>query len=166
MMKILFYSARQHAFSEEIAHYFSRAFLQYIKFKVTHEIIKLRFAFGQQNKHWDMAILFASSGAELDELLTIKHEFFAVPIILILPDESVDTMQKGMLLKPLCFMTQHDSFSYLASIVMSVSEMIMADSHILSATRLLSSTNTVRIVGAGKVKESVGRMQREGELGN
>ena len=47
------------------------------------------------------------SQEELDNLINVKQYFKALPTILVLPDDNIETLQRGMLLNPLYFLAKH-----------------------------------------------------------
>ena len=59
-----------------------------------------------------VAILFASSSDELDDLVSIKEQFGAISTVLVLPDDQTETLQRGMLFNPLYFMTKQDELRH------------------------------------------------------
>jgi hypothetical protein len=63
----------------------------------------------QLDKLNDIEVLenFISENEELEDLVNLKEYFSSIPTILVLPDDNIETLQRGMLLHPLYFMAKH-----------------------------------------------------------
>lgn len=123
MVKIVFYTSKPQRFSADIARYLSWSFLQSIDLITVNENKRLISTIAGLKKEKIIIVLVALSISELEELICLKQEFNSLPKILILPDNSVDTLQKGMLLSPVYFMSVQDDFRHVATSIMNLRNM-------------------------------------------
>lgn len=120
MVKVIFYAPRSQIFSGDIAFFFPWCMLQPIKLITVHARHALISSVGELNRDRVILILAASSNTDLEELISLKEMFLSLPTILILPDDSLETLQKGMLLNPVYFMTIQDDFCHVSDAVMNL----------------------------------------------
>ena len=115
MTNFIFYATKPELFSQEITHIESLLAKFTTKSLIISDRIQLICLIPKLCKESSVVLLFASSDEELEDLVNIKERLGAIPTILILPDDDTETLQRGMLLHPLYFLTQHaelNQFSY------------------------------------------------------
>lgn len=115
MVRILFYATQLEMFSQEISHLQSLLFDTELLF--ISDRTDLICMLPELCREQTVVILFASSDEELEDLVNIKEKFASMPTVLVLPDDHVETFQKGMLLHPLYFMARQDDFRYFSSAI-------------------------------------------------
>lgn len=108
MIRFIFYATRPELFVQEIKHIHSLLFSYHARFVIINDRVELLSFIPESRKESTVLLLFASTHEELEDLVNIKEQFSAIPTVLVLPDDCTETVQKGMLLHPLYFMTKHD----------------------------------------------------------
>jgi hypothetical protein len=107
MVKFIFYATRPGLFGQEIAHIKSLLLTYNTKSVIITDRTQLVCLAPQLSKENNVVLLFASSDEELEDLVNLKEYFSSIPTILVLPDDNIETLQRGMLLHPLYFMAKH-----------------------------------------------------------
>ena len=64
-----------------------------------------------------VVILAAMSEGELDELLQLRKRYSDMPVILLLPDDTDETLKKAHMFRPKFLTTIHHDFKYVISVV-------------------------------------------------
>lgn len=107
MVRFILYASKPAIFTQEIAHIQSLAVTCHSSVLITDNLFKLIHLVAQTSKQESVAILFAATDEELKNLVELRGRISSIPTILVLPDDDIDTLQKGMLLSPLYFMARY-----------------------------------------------------------
>ena len=121
MINFLFYTTEPQKFAEEITHIHSLSVLHSIELFIVCNSAKLMSSVSVLPKEKTIAILIASTAKELEDLILLQQQFSSISTILVLPDDLTETLQMGMLLSPIYFMTIQDNFSHFASATRDIS---------------------------------------------
>ena len=111
MVKFILFASRLELFTKEIAYIQSQLIAYNSEIAITDNTFKFISLIANSRKEENVAILFASSDDELQQFLDLKKHLCPIPTILVLPDDHIETLQKGMLLSPLYFMAKHAEFN-------------------------------------------------------
>jgi hypothetical protein len=85
--------------------------------EIIYTFQQLEFRLYHPSGHEDIALLFASTSKDLNELITSRSLLNHLRIILILPDEERETTTKGHLLRPRFLSYKDGDFSDLALVL-------------------------------------------------
>ena len=143
MIKFVFYATSPELFAQEITHIKSLLLMHNAKSVVVTNRTHLESLVPQLNKKDNVILLFASSDEELEDLVNIKELFSSIPTILVLPDDNTKTLQRGMLLHPLYFMTKHAERSQFSLVVNELYHIYEDHNNQSNQTIRSSSMNTM-----------------------
>lgn len=108
MVKFILYSTSTELHIQEIDHIQSILDYYNAELLVVNDTDKLIHLINGIEKTYTAVIFFVSSYEELENLVIVKEKFGQIPTILILPDNESKTLQRGMTLNPVFFMSKQD----------------------------------------------------------
>lgn len=117
MVKFIFYASKPELFNKEITHIKFLLTMYSTESVIISDWSKLYCLIPHLHKENDVVFLFVSSNEELERFVRIRECFDSVPMIVVLPDDKTETLQKGMILNPVYFLTQNAEPSQLLSAV-------------------------------------------------
>jgi hypothetical protein len=86
----------------------------------------------------DIALLYASTAEDLDDLVANRNLFQNLRLVLILPDSDEGTVAKGHLLRPRFMSYQDDGFADLSAVLQKMHKASLPSSHSFHSEILLN----------------------------
>lgn len=122
MANILFYTSTPKKFGTEITCMLALSAENSMEFQSVYNTDSLDTLLRKEVTAKPVVILAALSNDELDELLQIKRRYDDLPVILLLADESDETLKKAHKFRPKFLTTIHHDFKYVISVVEKLSK--------------------------------------------
>ena len=121
MVKILFYTSSPHSLETEIVSIFALCVVNTFQFHSVYNPIKLKQVFQNEVYTKPIVILAPMSHQDLDDLSSLQELYTTLPVVLLLPDESDETLQKAHKFQPKFLTTVKHDFTYVLSVVEQLS---------------------------------------------
>jgi len=121
-MKIIFYASKPDKFAVEITSVNSFSFLQSCDFYPIYNKANLVKSIQSEVQEELIAILTADSDEELMDLVELKQLLHAIPIILIIADDSDTTIHEAHKLRPRFLTTAGGDFNSVLSVVKNLAD--------------------------------------------
>ena len=121
-MKIIFYASKPDKFAVEITSVNSFSFLQSCDFYPIYNKANLVKSIQSEVQEELIAILTADSDEELMDLVELKQLLHAIPIILIIADDSDTTIHEAHKLRPRFLTTAGGDFNSVLSVVKNLTD--------------------------------------------
>ena len=122
MVKIFFYTSTPKKFGTEITCTLALSVVHSFQFYSVYTQNKLKELLQNEVGETLIVILAAMTHRELDELLTLRQQHKDFPIVLLLEDESEETIHKAHKFHPKFLTTVHHDFNHVLSVVEKLSK--------------------------------------------
>lgn len=122
MVKILFYTSTPNKFGTEITCTLALSMVNSFQFYSVYSQGQLMEMLRNEVSTTFIVILAAVTHQELDELLVLRNLHRDMPVVLLLPDDSEETLQIAHKFRPKFLTTVQHDFNYVLSVVEKLSQ--------------------------------------------
>jgi hypothetical protein len=149
MVKIFFYTSTPKKFGTEITCTLAFSVVNSFQFHSVYSQNKLKEMLQNEMDATPIVILAATTHQELDELLPLRQQHKDFPVVLLLGDDTDETIHKAHKFHPRFLTTVHHDFNYVLSVVEQLSKTY---NHVYPVEKIIpcETKHMTRMVPKGK----------------